>query len=633
MAAVLPANRQYFGFGLFGLDAPGTPLGDARQITDNQMESAALGFKAQFGEGLLSGWRLDGYYQYGRNRQDFIAENGIRVDRLPLALDAVRDANGNIVCRVSLPQFDPTGIFRGCVPVNLFGGVQNLTPEAVDWIRDDGKTARQRTDQHVAELVLNGDLWEGFGAGSIAGAFGASYRKDSLDQRTLDPSDEFPALPDGTLLSSLGIAPASLRGIVPQGESGGVPGYTGIPGLRFVPTGFKGDANSSSVLFSSLRTISGGYSVKEAFAEFNVPILKDVPWARSVALNTAGRWASYSGSGTIWAWKVGGSWALNDQLRFRATQSRDVRAATLQERFDQTRGGVNVQDPANGNVTVTTASFSGGNPEVLPEEADTTTVGVVFQPAFLEGFSMSVDWYKIDISDAIGQLTSQTVVSNCFNGDLTLCQYVHRRDDAPNGVIERVDNLFINLANQLISGIDLETSYRRDIDWFGSGPESLTWRFYGTYLHENSIQNEGGPRDERVGQLGPTLEVGAGALPKYKFTTNVSYRNGPASIFLQGRWIDGGILDRLRTESDVNIPGVLTIDDNTVASTFYMDLNLGYATGKDDNLDLFFNVTNLLDRAPVLAPNIIGRAGTQEFNNFIHDVVGRRYALGFNYRF
>ncbi len=377
---MLPANRQYVGFGFFGLDSPDTPLGDTRQITDNHMSSGTLGFKTLFEGGALEGWRLSGYYQYGENRQDFITHNGIRTDRLPLALDVVADANGKPVCRVSLPQFDPTGIFKGCVPVNLFGGLSNLTPEAVAWIRDDNKTARQWTDQHVAEVVMDGSVWEGFGAGPLEAAIGASYRKDSLEQKTLDPGDEFPALPDGTLLSDLGIAPASLRGVVPQGENGGVLGYNGIPGLRFVPTGFKGDGNSSSVQFSSLRAIAGSYNVKEAFLELNLPVLKGVPGAEALSFNTAGRWASYSGSGSIWACKFGASYAPVQSVRFRATVSRDVRAATLQERFDQTRGGVNVQDPANNNVTVTTASFSGGNENVAPEEADTMTVGVVFQP-------------------------------------------------------------------------------------------------------------------------------------------------------------------------------------------------------------------------------------------------------------
>jgi outer membrane receptor protein involved in Fe transport len=549
-----------------------------------------------------------------------------------MALDAVRDANGNVVCRVSLPQYDPRGIFKGCAPVDLFGGLQNITPQAVAWIRDDEKIARQYVDLQVSEAVLTGDVWQGFGAGPVAAAFGLSYRKERLAQRTMDPSDEFPALPDGTLLSSLGVAPASLRGVVVQGSSGGVAGYTGIPGLRFVPSGFSGDANSSSVLFSSLRTFGGSYNVKEAFSELNIPVLRNVSWAQVLDVNVAGRWASYSGSGSIWAWKGGVSWQLNDPVRLRATQSRDVRAATLQERFDQTRGGVNVQDPLNGNTTVTTASFSGGNPTVQPESADTTTFGVVYRPSWLEGFSTSVDWYRIDISDAIGQLTAQNIVTACANGtDPSLCQYVVRRDGARNGVIERVENLFINLAKHTISGIDLEASYRRNVTLFGGGPEQITWRFFGTYLGENEIQNRGGLPDERVGQLGPGLLPGGIALPKYKFTSNISYRNGPFSVFLQGRYLGGGILDRLRVESDQNIPN--SINDNTVPSTFYTDLNLSYTIGANDDLETYLNVTNVFDRAPVLTPDVIGRAGTVEFNTSIYDVVGRRFVLGFNYKF
>jgi outer membrane receptor protein involved in Fe transport len=215
---------------------------------------------------------------------------------------------------------------------------------------------------------------------------------------------------------------------------------------------------------------------------------------------------------------------------------------------------------------------------------------------------------------------------------------VHRAGDSPTGLIERVDNLFINLANQKISGVDLEMNYRHNLTLLGGGPESVLLRFFGTYLHENSVQNKGGTRDERAGQVGPGI-AGASALPKYKITSNVNYRNGPFSVFLQGRWIDGGLLDRLRIESDVNLidpvtnKALLTINDNHVASIFYTDLNLSWTAGAKDNLNVYFNMTNVFDRAPPLAPNVIGRAGTQEFNSGIHDVVGRRYVVGLNYEF
>ena len=111
----------------------------------------------------------------------------------------------------------------------------------------------------------------------------------------------------------------------------------------------------------------------------------------------------------------------------------------------------------------------------------------------------------------------------------------------------------------------------------------------------------------------------------------MTYRYGPFSTFLQGRWIDGGILDRTRIESTT--AGLNTIDDNTVPSTFYMDLNLGYKALENENLEVFFNVQNVLDRAPVSTPGVIGRAGTTEFNTALHDVVGRRFAIGVNYEF
>lgn len=333
------------------------------------------------------------------------------------------------------------------------------------------------------------------------------------------------------------------------------------------------------------------------------------------------------------------SWSLNDQLRFRGTQSRDVRAATLQERFDQTRGGVNVQDPLNGNTTVTTASFSGGNPNVLPEAADTTTFGVVYRPSWFEGFSTSLDWYRIDISDAIGQLTAQNIVTSCANGtDTSLCKYVVRRDGAPNGVIERVETLFINIAKQKISGVDLETTYTHDLRLFGGGAEGVTLRFLGTYLGHNRLQNRGAVPDERVGQMGPGLTGGI-ALPKYKFSSSISYRNGPFNAFLQGLYIDGGVLDRTRVESAVNLidpttgRAVATINDNSVPSTFYTNLNLSLTMGEQQNLETFLAVTNLFDRAPVLTPDVVGRAGTVEFNTSVYDVVGRRFVLGFNYKF
>ena len=135
--------------------------------------------------------------------------------------------------------------------------------------------------------------------------------------RTVDPCDEFPCTLEGVLLSDLGFNQQQYRGI--QAQFNPVTGLLqpgGIPGLRFVPGGFSGDANSSTVLFSSQRAVGGGYSVREAFFEFGIPLLK----SGKLNLDEAFRVAQYSGSGDADAWKTGVSYQATRKLRIRAAQ-------------------------------------------------------------------------------------------------------------------------------------------------------------------------------------------------------------------------------------------------------------------------------------------------------------------------
>jgi len=655
------SNTPFVGFGIKLPNDGSTVLGESRQFTENSMESYTLGLKHNIQGGFFDGWKVDAYYQYGENVQDFNCVNCVRVDRTFLAMDVVaHSVTGLPTCRVNDPLFTGPisqggngGLFSDCVPMNLLGGAGNISKGAADYVMDrDGKIARQWTDQHFMEFVMSGDLHEGWGAGPIGAAFGAAYRREGMSQRTLDPSDEFPAQVNGTLLSDLGIHPATLRGIVPQGESGGVAGYNGIPGLRFVPTGFKGDSNSASVLFSSLRDFGGSFNVKEAFAEVNFPLLSGITGVDYMELTTAARWAEYSGSGDIWAWKLGFNWTINDEWRVRATGSRDIRAATLRERFDQTRGGVNVRNPWDNDLVVSAASLSGGNPNVAPEEADTLTAGIVYRPSWLDNFSVSFDYFTTTINGAIAQFGAQNVVDSCRSGDLALCQYVITPQGSvtnPNTTstlfIERVENVFVNLQEQRISGADVEMSYRTDVNWFGNGGESLSWRLLATWLGENSVQTPGGSRDDRAGQ------VGGFGFADYRVTSSLTYLNGPFSAFLQGRWIDGGQLDRTRLQSNTPIPAsvrpagsflavcaggaqVCTIDNNRVPSIFYVDMRLGMFMDSDERLEVFANINNVLDRKPLITAGAPGRLGVGlGVNTSIYDILGRRFTVGVNYEF
>jgi outer membrane receptor protein involved in Fe transport len=609
---------RYVNFALFGVNDGNSGLPDVRQITKNDLMSNTIGFDAQLDrDGWLDGWRINAYYQHGNNEQNFDTDNGIRVDRIPLAFDAVMGPNGP-ACYAALAN---PAVFGDCVPMNIFGGLQNLTPAARNYIVDDYKVAFQDTTQDFVELVMTGDLWDGWGAGAIAGAFGASYRSEDLNQSTPDPTDEFPATPSGVLLETLGVIPVGIRGLIEEYRPGGQVGS----GIRNVPSGFRGDANSSAITFSSLRAIAGGYDVREAFGELNIPIASDAGWANQFDISTAVRWADYSGSGEIWAGKLGMNWQVTDAVRLRATQSRDVRAATLRERFDQTRGGVTVNDPQKGGASISTASFSGGNPNVNPEKADTTTAGIVFQPKGVEGLSVSFDWYNIDINGAIAQLASQAVVNGCVPPAITsLCEYVIR-DPVTNDIV-RVDNLFINLQRQVIEGTDLELTYR-----FGN----FGLRTFVTHLMENSVQSPGGIVDDRAGDIG-----GANAgLPDLKVTANLSWDRGPFSMFVQERYIGGGKLDRFLIEGDrsllLNVPATIrslysTIDDNSIPSTYYTDLGVRFAFGRDDAWEVFGNINNLFDQEPRATAQILGRAGVNEFNSSaqLYDILGRTMTVG-----
>lgn len=591
------------GFGIFTPNTPGNPFSGGRLQGENRYLQLTSGFSHSLSNDFLAGgWTLDSYVQYAQNAQKTIIPAGMRVDRLFLAMDTVEGPNGQPVCRVTLFN---DGIFDKCVPINLFGGVDAVTPEAAAYVTDDGKVARGRTTEKVAEVTMTGDLTRGSGGvlGPISAAFGLSWRQQDLNVSTPDPCDEFPCTVDNVRLSDLGLMSPDLRGILPEFDALGNPDPNGIPGLRHVPAGFAGDANSSTVLFTSQRAVAGGYSVREAFVEFRIPLFDG-----RLNLDEAYRFASYTGAGDEPAWKTGLSYEITSRLRVRATRSQDVRAPTLRERYEQQRGGVNVRDPENNNDTISTASFSGGNPNVGLETAQTNTVGIAYEP--FDRFSMTVDWYDINLDGAIGQLGAQTIVDTCFQsgGESSLCEFVVR--DALRQIV-RVDNLFINLSNQRVNGVDVEFN----LSGIDLGGGTLGWRLLASRLNENSVLTPGSARDERAGDIG----VG---LPENKVTTNVTYSRGPWSLFLQGRYIGGGTMNRNFTEG-------VDVDRNSVSSVFYTDLTFRFS-GRAGSApwQVFFTANNLFNEAPPDTFSSIGRAGVAGPSSILYDTIGRRYTAG-----
>ena len=619
----LPAQQSNFG-------------GDSILDTGNKLSSYTLGTTTKLG-----GWTIDAYAQHGQNDQRYDALNLPRVDRLQVALDAVRDASNRIVCRASLPQFDPNGYWRDCVPANLFGGVNTLSQQAAAYINQPYKHAYATVKQDLAEVSGSGSLGFGLPAGDINAAVGANWRREKLVQGTPNNADEFPALPDGRLLSDLGIGDGS-RGIIPEygcpGSNASVRVPNSVRGLRYAASGFCGASNSSVVQFSSQREIRGKAEVKEVFSEFQVPVLADLPFVERLDTNVAARWADYEGSGQVWAYKGSLSWELNDQIRLRATRSRDVRAANLRDRFDQTLGGVNATDrnaQLRNPINYSVIGFSGGNPDLEPEKADTTTAGIVFQPHFLEGFQASFDWYKVTIKGAIAQLGGQVIVDQCNAGDQTLCQYVHRNGNTtqnPLGDITQIDNYFLNLNQEVYQGIDVELGYRKVLTLFGGGPESITVRVFGThYLTVKQLPPETlGANGVR--SRGPTID-NLTTTPDAA-TAILGYRNGGLSFTAIERYTGDRAVNRLYEESTVRTPtltGYTTVDDNSVAGIFLTDLTVGWEPQLLDGLRVYSTITNLLDKKPAIFPTTGGRTG---FGNGVSgDSIGRRYVVGAEYKF
>ena len=602
--------------------------------------SLTTGFDYNVSSGFLDGWQIKSYYQYGETDVKAIQKGGIRLDRVYLAADVVIDPlTGQPACNVSVVSRDAGNpIYQDCVPLNLFGRGQ-ASPEAVDWVVDfepgfpinaEGFLTATETlphsyisgqykqrliniQQHVFEFSADGEIYKGWGAGPLRMGLGYNYREESFDQVVESgPGGNINA--DPTFRPVMANDPAL--------------------GIRGVPGGAAASGNSVEIQFSNVPFALGDQNVHEVFDEIFVPLLADLSFVKQLNYSGAVRWAKYSGSGDVYSWKNGLDWSLNDELRFRGTISQDVRAATIGEKFDRT-GGVAVVtdyliDPAGGtSYSVTT--FSNGSPDIRPEEARTNTVGAVYMPGWLEGLSISVDWYSIDVSDNINQTNAAAVVSGCYqDNNVDYCELITRTaDPGPGETTNRISLVgvpYLNQASVKGEGVDFELSYRRFVNWFGGG-ESIALRFLGSYLSERSSTDSAGTKTEFQGSLG---------YPEWTALLSGNYIRGGFGLSMQARYEDSMLLSR-----NWNFNGASTrwdVFDNTIESSIYVDARANYRFDMDESsLNLFLNVNNLLNRWP---EQYLGAPYSGVFFNNTglgvvpgQDRLGRRFVVGLTFEF
>jgi iron complex outermembrane recepter protein len=596
-------------------------LSPSRLVRDTT-RTTTVGFDGKVGNRLY----LSAYYQQGENIEYAnYSQNGqlVRTDRFYRALDSAIDpATGQIVCRANLAIYggltpeqealvtkvNPQGRTvsadpennRQCVPMDPFA--TTLPQNVIDYVTEGDPYHRQQLRQNIFDMTLQTDIGQNRRPGSISIGGGVSYRDENLFQDAGGSADDPRRFQDFGVFSSFN-DPAD------QIPIRGLPGFVRDRGVFFT-----GNPNSQG-------PIQGAFNVWELYAESIVPIIKNDNGG-GVELHLAARYADYTGSGGVWAWKAGGDWRINQQVRFRGTVSRDTRAGSLSERFDTQGAGANIaqgQDPVLPNETYIAGLTTGGNPDIRPELADTTTVGVVYQPQWAEDLNLSIDFYDIKIKDAIAQLGTQEILDRCYlQGAQDVCALI-KRNDTGTPYILQIYNIFINIAETVTRGVDIEASYRKRMKIFG-GNESVAFRFFANYLDEVSSAFVG---------VAPLNQAGELAYPKWLLTGSFTYSNGPFHFNWQTRYRDSTIRNLLYTEGT-------DIENNHVSGRTYTNLNLSYDLdwGKTSG-QLYFYVGNLFDKDPPLVPG--GVSGTTSMaaytDNGRFETIGRNYNLGVQFKF
>ena len=548
-------------------------------------------------------WHYEGFYAFGQTKEAQTSGGQINVLNFRSALEAIPDAadtdgDGNVtepICRDAIARA------QGCVPVNVFG-YNSMSPAAVNYIQAPGSLATF-TSQRVLGASVSGEVFD-LPAGPFAIAVGAEYREEFS-------SSEFDPLTQAGLNAGNAIPPT-------QGE----------------------------------------FDVREAYLEMNVPILKELPFADSLSFRGAVRASDYSTVGNTLSWNAGLEWSPIPSLRFRATKALATRAPNINELYsppsqtfptgvvDPCAGvtatssdaaslacraapGVNANIAANGGVfTLNQADFQGisgydrGNPDLTEEEGDSWTIGVVIQPeevAVLDKFDFTIDYYKIDITDAIVQTDRNFILNQCYGGgNASFCNFVTRRPTAIGansaGSIEFLDAGVTNSGGEFAEGIDLTVGFNTPI-----GPGKFNAQLSYTHLLDHYvIPLPDEDKDQLSGEVGDSDD---------KAYLSLGYNIGKFGGTLQTTYISSAVLDDGFLAAYDLEPGSVGIP-----SALYLDAQFTWSPG--DAYQVFLGVNNVTDEEPPLViSGLPGDVTGTETDAGTYDPIGRRYYAGVRIKF
>ncbi|MDF0533542.1 TonB-dependent receptor [Shewanella sp. A32] len=518
---------------------------------------------------IATEWNYDVYAVYGQTDLKRENENNLIYDNYVNALDAVKDNNGNIVCRSAAAQAD------GCVPINIFGdGAPSQA--AIDYINVNLTGTSVIKQTVIGGNITNSGLYE-LPAGFVGFSTGVEYREEKSAIHEPDyPKETF---------------------------------------------------------FNSLGEDHGSFNVKEVYAELSIPLLADLPLIRQLDLDLAARYADYSSIGSATTWKTGLNWEITDELRMRGTYSRAIRAPNISELYgaaSETYFSVddsckldnlnNLADsstrrkncsalgiPSDFNSNYDAASIQGeqsGNHDLDPEKSTSYTLGAVFQPAAISGLSFSVDYWNIKIDDAISSISAQDIINKCLDSENGVnnqyCALITRDPDTHE--ITLIQRHSLNLAKLEAAGVDFDLGY--DID-LGKG--TLSSSLVATKLIRNrsyDFQDDPSSYQDYAGTSG---------TPEWQANVDLKYTLDNWQAKWRTRYIDSvDLYTQQELELNANPNSLMDF-----GSYFISDMSVGYQF--DNGLGLKIGIDNLFDRA--LPFGTIG-TGT---GSAMYDNVGRYY--------
>jgi iron complex outermembrane receptor protein len=559
-----------------------------RTLADQQTWNAQTGVT-----GELGGFSWDAYYNHSVSELTVTNPNNTDNAKYLAALDAV-DVGGSIQCWVTTqPQF--ASLYPGCVPMNIVSA-DGPSAASYDYLRTSTSWLLTQELDDVG-FSIGGGLW---GIGLPAGEIVANFSAEARWATYVMESEHLPT------------------------------DFVDCTGLRMCLAGGTGNAPVRWVQNTN-APVDAKNHVYEGALEFNIPLLKEKTAFQDLSTNLAYRWTKYSSFDSVESWKLGLNWQVVDSVRFRSTLSSDIRAPNLNDLF-QPPGltSTSYNDRLTGGSSQGMRLISSGNEGLMPEEAKTFTVGVVLTPSSIPRFSVAVDFYETELTNAITGLNyaNDNVQAVClataplYNSpvcDLAIRPITDPTD--PNYLNPAVNmpteirNSPVNAALQKTKGYDFQLDYSWDM---AGGQFAL--RHLASYQPTNSTLTT------------PLSTFYTWAVqPELMQTTFLSYRNSGWNVALQNRWL--GSVNVMTSDNDLNGNSQNYVDPtldayNVVDTTVSKEFEVS-----DGSLEAFITVNNLLNERAPLFPSASGLPGLFYPTLGIHDDMGRFYTAGFKMTF